>query len=51
MLVCYALEKHCAWFIFGFAVSCAPGSVYGFRQGAWPFSIVEAVWSGVAARR
>jgi hypothetical protein len=29
----------------------ALGSVYGFLQGAWPFGVVEAVWSVVALRR
>lgn len=51
MLVCYALEKRSAWFVLAFAVSCALGSAYGFLQGAWPFGVVEAVWSVVAARR
>ncbi len=51
MLVCYALEQRSAWFILAFAVSCALGSLYGFLQGAWPFGLVEAVWSVVAARR
>ena len=51
MLVCYALERRNAWFILAFAGACALGSVYGFLQGAWPFGIVEAVWSAVAARR
>jgi hypothetical protein len=27
------------------------GSLYGFLQGAWPFGLVEAVWSLVALRR
>jgi hypothetical protein len=27
------------------------GSLYGFLQGAWPFGLVEAVWSIVALRR
>ena len=48
MLVCYALERRSRWYIFGFAVSCLLGSAYGFLQGAWPFGIVEAVWSVVA---
>jgi hypothetical protein len=48
MLVCYALEKRSPWFIFGFAVSCGLGSVYGFLQGAWPSGFVEAIWSIVA---
>ncbi len=51
MLVCYALEKRSPWFILAFAGACALGSVYGFQQGAWPFGIVEAVWSAVALRR
>jgi len=51
MLVCYALEKRSTWFILGFAGACALGSVYGFLQGAWPFGVVEAVWSLVAVRR
>jgi len=51
MLVSYALEKRSHWYILVFAASCALGSAYGFLQGAWPFGIVEAVWSIVAARR
>ena len=51
MLVCYALESRSRWFILAFAVSCALGSAYGFLQGAWPFGLVEAVWSMVAVRR
>ena len=51
MLIFYALEKRSSWFILAFAVACALGSVYGFLQGAWPFGIVEAVWSLVALRR
>jgi hypothetical protein len=51
MLVTYALERRSSWFILAFAGSCALGSVYGFLQGAWPFGLVEAIWSVVAARR
>jgi hypothetical protein len=51
MLICYALEAHSQWFILAFAGACALGSVYGFLQGAWPFGLVEAVWSVVALRR
>jgi len=51
MLVCYACERRSPWFILGFAGSCALGSAYGFLQGAWPFGLVEAVWSLVALRR
>ena len=51
MLVCYAFEARSTWFILGFSVACALGSGYGFLQGAWPFGLVEAIWSLVAARR
>jgi len=51
MLVTYALESRSHWFILAFAASCALGSIYGFLQGAWPFGLVEAIWSGVAVRR
>jgi len=51
MLVSYTLEKRSSWFILAFAASCVMGSAYGFLQGAWPFGLVEIVWSGVALRR
>jgi len=51
MLVFYALENRSPWFILAFAGACALGSVYGFLQGAWPFGIVEAIWSLVAVQR
>jgi hypothetical protein len=51
MLVFYALEARSRWFILAFAGACVLGSVYGFLQGAWPFGLVEAVWSLVAIRR
>src|ERR1019366_9148628 len=51
MLVFYALEARSRWFVLAFAVACALGSIYGFLQGAWPFGIVEAIWSCVALRR
>jgi len=49
--VSYALEQRSRWFILAFAGACVLGSVYGFLQGAWPFGLVEAVWSLVATRR
>jgi hypothetical protein len=51
MLVCYALEDRSPNFILAFAGACAPGSIYGFMQGAWPFGVVEAIWTIVALRR
>ncbi len=51
MLVCYALEDHSRWFVLAFSGACALASAYGFLQGAWPFGVVEAIWSLVAVRR
>jgi len=51
MLIFYALEQRSRWFILAFAFACALGSIYGFLQGAWPFGLVEAIWSLVAVRR
>jgi len=51
MLVCYAMEKRSPWFVLGFAVPCGLGSIYGFLQGAWPFGLIEAIWSIVALKR
>ena len=51
MLVCYALEERSTWFILAFAGSCVLASIYGFLQGAWPFGLVEGIWSLVALRR
>jgi hypothetical protein len=51
MLVFYALESRSNWFTLGFAASCALGSAYGFLQGAWPFGLVEGIWTFVALRK
>ena len=51
MLIFYALENRSAWFVLAFAGACVLGSVYGFLQGAWPFGVLEGVWSLVALIR
>lgn len=51
MLVCYAFEDRSRGWTLGFAAACLLGSLYGFLQGAWPFGVVEGVWSLVAVRR
>jgi hypothetical protein len=51
MLVCYAFEDRSRWFVLGFAGACLLGSIYGFLQGAWPFGLVEGIWSIVATRK
>ena len=51
MLLFYALEDRSAWYVLAFAGACLASSVYGFLQGAWPFGVVELLWSTVAFRR
>lgn len=51
MLLFYALEHRSAAFVLAFAGACLASSAYGFLQGAWPFGVVELIWSGVAVRR
>ena len=51
MLIFYALEARARVFVLAFAASCLASSGYGFLQGAWPFGVVELIWSGVALLR
>jgi hypothetical protein len=51
MLFFYAFEDASPWAILGFAASCALASIYGFLQGAWPFAVLEGVWTFVAFKR
>ena len=51
MLLFYALDDRSPWFILAFAGTCALSSAYGFLQGAWPFGVIEAIWTLVAVYR
>ncbi len=51
MMVMYALESRGRRFILLFALGCLLSSAYGFLSGAWPFGVVELIWSGIAAKR
>ena len=51
MMVMYALERRGARFVLAFAAGCALSSSYGFLSGAWPFGVVEGIWSVIALRR
>jgi hypothetical protein len=51
MMGMYALERRGRAFILAFALGCVLSSVYGFLSGAWPFGVVELVWSFVAVHR
>lgn len=51
MMLMYALEARGAGFVLAFAFGCALSSSYGFLSGAWPFGVVEGIWSVIALRR
>ena len=51
MMLMYALESKGRTFIALFALGCTLSSVYGFLSGAWPFGVVEGIWTFVAIRR
>jgi hypothetical protein len=51
MLVFYALEDRSPWYVLLFAGTCVLSSIYGFLQGAWPFGVLEAIWTVVALHR
>jgi hypothetical protein len=51
MLLFYAFENRNHWCIFGFAICCILSSIYGFLQGAWPFGLLEIIWTFVALHK
>ena len=51
MMIMYALERRHPVFVLGFAAGCVLSSAYGFLSGAWPFGVVELVWSAIAVKR
>lgn len=51
MMVMYALERRGRRFTAAFACGCALSSLYGFLSGAWPFGVIEAIWTMIAANR
>lgn len=51
MMLMYALESKGRHFIALFALGCALSSTYGFLSGAWPFGVVEGIWTFIALAR
>ena len=51
MMGMYALEGRGRGFVLAFAAGCALSSSYGFLSGAWPFGVVEGIWTLIALRR
>jgi hypothetical protein len=51
MMSMYAFERRGRRFVLAFAVGCLLSSSYGFLSGAWPFGVVELIWSVIEVRR
>ena len=51
MMTMYALESRGSIYLLDFVLGCILSSTYGFLSGAWPFGVVEAIWSLIALRR
>jgi hypothetical protein len=51
MMAMYALERRHRRFLLAFSLGCLLSSAYGFLSDAWPFGVVEFIWSGIALRR
>ena len=51
MMLMYLFEKRGPTFVLAFAAGCALSSSYGFLSHAWPFGVVEGVWTLIAVRR
>lgn len=51
MMAMYALENRGRGYVLAFAFGCVLSSIYGFLSGAWPFGVVELIWSGIAVQR
>jgi hypothetical protein len=51
MMSMYALETKHPRFVLAFALGCLLSSAYGFWSRAWPFGVVELIWTAIALRR
>jgi hypothetical protein len=51
MMLMYGLEHRSRRFILAFALGCALSSIYGFLSRAWPFGVIEAIWTLLAVRK
>lgn len=51
MVIFYALEERGAIYVLLFAGTCVASGIYGYLQGAWPFTLLETVFTVVALHR
>ena len=46
-----ALEGRGRVFVLAFGLGCSLSTSYGSLSGAWPFGVVERIWTFIALRR
>ncbi len=51
MMLSYWLEPRSKWYVLLFAVGCAATSAYSGLVGAYPITVIEALWALIAVRR
>lgn len=51
MMLFYALESRKPEYTLLFGITCIGSSLYGFLSGAWPFGIIEVLWTVVSFRK
>ena len=51
MFLAYWLERRSKWMVLIFAVASALTSVYSGLVDAYPVTVIEALWAGVALQR
>lgn len=51
MMIFYSLESRSRWWTLAFALASWSSALYGWLAGAWPFTLVEAIWGLVALRK
>ena len=51
MALFYSLEHRSHGYVLGFSASCGAAAAYAVLIAAWPFAVIESIWSGIALRR
>ena len=51
MMLSYCLEPRSKWFVGTFALGSAATSLYSGLVGAYPITVIEAIWALIVIRR
>ena len=51
MMLSYWLEPRSKWFVLTFALGSAATSLYSGLVGAYPITVIEAIWALIVLRR